>query len=82
MSAGSGFGSLTNILVVGAIWAIFGAVILVLNQYIQTMPLSQDAMNCVFILETAYGVSGVIYLLASILNHWVNSKNEANMRMA
>jgi hypothetical protein len=82
MSAGSGFGSLTNIIVVGSLWAVFGAVILAFNQFIQTMPLSQDAMNCVLILESAYAVSGVIYLLASILNHWINSKNEANMRMA
>ena len=79
MSAGSAIGSLMNILIVGAVWAVMGVVVVKLNAYANTLGLSADAMNTIYFLEVAFSVSCVIYLVAIILNHWINSKNEANM---
>jgi hypothetical protein len=81
MSGGSAFGSLTNILIVGVVWAVLGVVLLKVNQFMTTLPLSVDCINTVTILEVAYGVSGVIYLLAVVINHWINSKSLASAQV-
>ncbi len=78
MSAGSLFGSGLNILVVGAVWAILAVVVVKLNAYANTSGLSADGMNTIYFLEVAFGVSALLYLIAVILNHWINSKNDAN----
>jgi len=78
MSAGSLFGTGLNILIVGAVWAILGVVVVKLNTYANTLGLSADGMNTVYFLEVAFGISGLLYLIAVILNHWITSKNEAN----
>lgn len=81
MSAGSALGSLTNILIVGAVWAVFGIVILKLNQFIATQPMGADALGLITILEVAYGFIGIIYLIAVVVNHWINSKNMASQQV-
>ena len=78
MSAGSLFGTGLNILIVGAVWAILGVVVVKLNTYANTLGLSADGMNTVYFLEVAFGVSALLYLIAVILNHWITSKNEAS----
>ena len=78
MSAGSLFGTGLNILIVGAVWAILGVVVVKLNTYANTLGLSAEGMNTIFFLEVAFGVSGLLYLIAVILNHWITSKNEAS----
>ena len=78
MSAGSLFGTGLNILIVGAVWAILGVVVVKLNTYANTLGLSAEAMNTIYFLEVAFGVSGLLYLIASILNYWITSKNEAS----
>ena len=78
MSAGSLFGTGLNILIVGAVWAILAVVVVKLNTYANTLGLSAEAMNTIFFLEVAFGVSGLLYLIAVILNHWITSKNEAS----
>lgn len=79
MSAGSALGSLTNILVVGAVWAVGGLVVVKFIQYCNTLSLSAEASNTVYMLSVAYGISGALYIIALILNHWIVSKNEASM---
>ena len=79
MSAGSTLGSLTNLLVVGAVWAIGGLVVVKMIQYANTLHLSADASNTIYMLSVAYGVAGILYFIAVILNHWIVSKNEASM---
>ena len=78
MSAGSLFGTGLNILIVGAVWAILAVVVVKLNTYANTLGLSAEAMNTIYFLEVAFGVSGLLYLIAVILNHWITSKNEAS----
>jgi len=78
MSAGSLFGTGLNILIVGAVWAILGVVVVKLNTYANTLGLSAEGMNTIFFLEVAFGISGLLYLIAVILNHWITSKNEAS----
>jgi ABC-type sulfate transport system permease subunit len=72
------FGTGLNILVVGGVWAILGVVVVKLNTYANTLALSADAMNTIYFLEVAYGVAGLLYLIAVILNHWIVEKNAAN----
>ena len=79
MSAGSILGSLTNLLVVGAVWAIGGLVIVKVIQYANGLGMSADAANTVYIFSIAYGISGILYLIAVILNHWIVNKSEASM---
>jgi uncharacterized membrane protein YeaQ/YmgE (transglycosylase-associated protein family) len=79
MSAGSTFGSLMNIILVGAVGAVLGVVVVKLNAYANTLGLSQDGMNTVYFLEIAFASCFVLYLIAVILNHWIVSRNEANM---
>jgi len=79
MSAGSLFGTGLNIFIVGGVWAILAVVVIKLNAYANTMGLSADGMNTIYFLEVAFGISGLLYLIASILNFWSNAKNEANM---
>jgi len=78
MSAGSLFGTGLNIFVVGGVWAILAVVVIKLNAYANTLGLSADGMNTIYFLEVAFGVSGLLYLIAAILNFWINSKNEAS----
>lgn len=78
MSAGSLFGTGLNILVVGGVWAILGVVVVKLNTYANTLGLSVDGMNTIYFLEVAFSVSALLYLVAVILNHWINSKSAAN----
>ena len=79
MSAGSILGSLTNLLVIGAVWAIGGLVVVKMIQYANTLHLSADASNTIYMLSIAYGVGGILYFIAVILNAWIVSKNEASM---
>ena len=79
MSAGSTIGSLVNLVVVGAVWCVLGVVVVKLNTYANGMGLAQDAMNTIYYLEIGFWISGFLYLMAVILNHWINSKNEASM---
>jgi len=79
MSAGSTIGSLVNLVIVGAVWVVLGVVVVKLNAYANTLGLAQDAMNTVYYLEVGFWVSGLLYLIAVILNHWITSKNEASM---
>lgn len=78
MSAGSLFGTGLNILVVGGVWAILAVVVVKLNTYANTLGLSADGMNTIYFLEVAFSVSALLYLVAVILNHWINSKSAAN----
>jgi hypothetical protein len=48
-------------------------------QYANTLHMSQDASNAVYTLSVAYGVCGVLYLIAVILNHWITAKNASSM---
>jgi hypothetical protein len=79
MSAGSAIGSLTNILIVGAVWVCLAIVVVKLNAYANTLGLSADGMNTVYALEIAFMASGFLYLIAVIINHWITSKSEASM---
>lgn len=79
MSGGSTLGTLANIIVVGAVWAVLAVVVTKLNSYANTLGMSADGMNTVYFLEVAFMASLALYLVVLILNHWINSKNEANM---
>lgn len=81
MSAGSAFGSLTNLFIVGLVWAVFGAVLAAINAMIPGWHLSQAAMNLIWIMEVAYMFLPIIYLILVVLNHWINTKNEQNARV-
>jgi ABC-type sulfate transport system permease subunit len=72
------FGSGLNILIVGGVWAILGVVVVKLNAYANTLGLSADGMNTIYFLEVAFAASGLLYLIAIILNHWIVEKNSAN----
>jgi hypothetical protein len=78
MSAGSLFGTGLNILVVGGVWAVLGVVVVKLNSYANTLGLSADGMNTIYFLEIAFAASGLLYLVAAIINYWINAKSEAN----
>ena len=79
MSAGAIFGTLTNIVLVGLVWAVGGAVILAVNKLVPTLGLSQDGMNYLGWFEIAYAASAIIYLIVSVINLWIVAKNEASM---
>ena len=72
------FGTGLNIFVVGGVWAILGVVVVKLNTYANTLGLSADGMNTIYFLEIAFGISGLLFLIASVLNYWITSKNDAN----
>jgi drug/metabolite transporter superfamily protein YnfA len=73
------FGTLTNVIIVGLVWAVCGAVILQINKIVPTMGLSQDAMIYLGWFEIAYASTGIIFLIASIINLWIVAKSEASM---
>lgn len=79
MSGGSAIGTLTNIVVVGGVWGVLAVVVVKLNAYANTLGMSADGANTIYFLEIAFMASLAIYLIALVLNHWINSKNEANM---
>ena len=76
MSAGSTFGTLWNILVVGAVWCVLGVVVVKVNAYANTLGLAQDAMNTIYFLEVGFAAAIGLYLVALALNHWINSKSQ------
>ena len=78
MSAGSLFGTGLNILIVGGVWGVLAVVVVKLNTYANTLGLSADGMNTIYFLEIAFAASGLLYLIALVINHWLNSKNESN----
>ena len=78
MSAGSLFGTGLNILIVGGVWAVLGVVVVKLNTYANTLGLSADGMNTIYFLEIAFAASGLLYLIALVINHWISAKNESN----
>jgi hypothetical protein len=75
------WGTLLNIVVVGGIWAVMGVVVVKLIQYANTMGLSADASYTVYALSVAFWASGFLFLIASIINHWIVAKSEANMQV-
>jgi hypothetical protein len=78
MSAGSAIGTLFNILMIGGVYGVLGFAVVKINAYANTLQLSADAMNTIYFLDVGFAVSGVLILIAYIINHWVNSKNEAS----
>jgi hypothetical protein len=77
MSSGSLFGSLTAIFIVGGVWLALGVVLVKLEQYANTMDLPQDAYNVITILNVAWWAALVIFLVLVVINHWLNSKDDA-----
>jgi hypothetical protein len=75
------WGTLLNLLIFGGIWAVMGVVVVKLIQYANTMGLSGDASYTIYALSIGFWSSGFIVLIASILNHWIVAKNEANMQV-
>jgi hypothetical protein len=75
------WGSLVNILIVGGVWVALGVVVVKLITYANTMGLSGDASFDVYALSIAFWSSGFVFLIASILNHWIVAKSEANMQV-
>ena len=77
--AGAGaIGSLYAIFVVGLIESILGYVIFKMQPVF--VGLSANGSNTVYILEAGFLVIPVIWLVALVVNHWLNEKSEANMR--
>lgn len=72
----SAVGSLLAILIVGAVIAILGFAIQKSQMFFTG--LSADASNTIWTLEIAFGVCGVIFLIAVVLNHLINEKSDAN----
>lgn len=77
-SSGSGIGALTNIIIVGVVWAVLGVVVVKLITYANTLNLSQNAMDVLYFMVVAYGVSGFLWLIAQVISHWMNEKSMMN----
>lgn len=69
-------GSLLAIIVVGAVGCILWLV--VQKSHIMFTGLSGDASNTIFYLEVGLSASFIIFLIAVVLNHWINEKSDRN----
>ena len=77
--AGAGaIGSLYAIFIVGLIEAILGYVIYKMQPVF--VGLSANGSNTIYILEAGFLAIPLIWLIALIVNHWLNEKSEANLR--
>ena len=72
----SAIGTLLNIIIVGGVLACLGWAMDKSN-FIFT-GLSADASNTIFSLRVAFWVSGFLFIIASIINHWITEKSMAN----
>lgn len=72
----SAVGSLLNIIIVGGVLAVLGYAMDKSN-FIFT-GLSADASNTIYALRIGFWVAGFLYLIATIINHWINEKSMAN----
>lgn len=72
----SALGTLFAICIVGAVAVCLGYSIDVSNQFFTG--LSADASNTIFLLEIGFGAAIILFLIAAIINHWMNEKSEAN----
>jgi hypothetical protein len=79
MSAGSALGTLFNILMIGGVYCLLGFGLVKITAYSNTMSLSADAMNTIYFLNVGFAVSGVLILVAFVINHWIQSKSDATM---
>lgn len=72
----STLGTLLAIIIVGAV----GAIVLLVIQLSQWMftGLSADASNTIYFLEIGAGSVAVIWLIAAIINNWLNEKDAGN----
>ncbi len=70
-------GSIFAIIIVGAVAAALGLAIDQSNQFFTG--LSADASNTIFYLEVAFGIVCILFLIAVIINHWLNEKSKSNM---
>jgi hypothetical protein len=75
------WGSLLNLFIIGGVWIALGVVVVKLIIYANTMGLSGDASFVVYALSIAFWSSGFLVLIATILNHWIVAKSEANMQV-
>lgn len=69
-------GSLLAVLIVGAVACGLGLALDLSNPFFTN--LSADASNTIFYLEVAFGIVGILFLIAVIINHWLNEKSAAN----
>jgi len=77
MSSGSLWGSWTAIFIVGGVWLGLGVALVKFEQYANTMDLPQDAYNVVTMLNVAWWAGLIIFLVLVVINHWLNSKDDA-----
>lgn len=76
MAGASTIGSLMALLIVGAVGCILYYAIDKSNKMFTG--LSADASNTIFYLEIAFGSCFILFLIAVVLNHWINEKSDAN----
>jgi len=81
MGARSSVGTSVNIVFVGGVWCVLAYALVKINAYANTMHLSQDAMNTIYVLDVAFIFSPVLIIIAYLINHWLEEKSEANMGM-
>jgi hypothetical protein len=72
----STIGSILAIFLVGGVGAVLYMVLDKFNQLF--VGLSADATNTINTLEIAFGVTFVLFLIAVIINNWLNEKSEQN----
>jgi hypothetical protein len=78
MSAGSAFGSLTAILIGSSIGVVLGIALYFITTIASGLDLPQDAVNVINMLVIGYWAMFIILLVATVINHWIVSKNEAS----
>ena len=80
MSAGNTIGLIVNFLICGLIFGVLGTVcdriINTANSNITTLMLSQDCINLLTNLSIIFKLIPFLYLIALIINHFVESSNE------
>lgn len=74
----SALGSILAIFIVGAVGVVLYTALDKLNAVFAAGGLSQDCVNTINTLEILFTASFVIFLVFTIVNHWINEKNEAN----
>lgn len=76
MSAGGLFGAVMNLTFFAAFWTVLGFAVdmigLIFNQEIGILPTYQDAVNGFSIIQTIWGLLGIIFFIVTIINYIMN----------
>ena len=70
---------MTALIIIAGVWLGLGVALVKVEQYANTMSLPQDSYNIINILNAGWVAGLVVILVLVVINHWLNSKDDASL---